>query len=367
MSESTAKAGKIAVFLPSLRGGGAERVMLTLANAMAGRGIPVDLILCQAEGKYLQEIAPGVAVVDLAAPRVAAGLPGLVRYLRAERPVAVISAMNHANVVALLAAKIARVSSKVIVTEHNTLSKSTAVAGAKGALLKALMRVTYARCHRVVTVSDGVAADLTRELGLQQDRVRTIYNPVVSDELLRRSHETPPEEQATGRPLVVAVGRLTAQKDYPTLLRAFARMKPPAALAILGTGPLGPDMEALARDVGIADRVRFLGFQDNPYGWMRAAGLFVRSSAWQGLPTGRIEAMACGTAVVSTDCPSGPDEILEHGKWGDLVPVGDDEALARAIEDALRRDERPDVTQRAKAFTVGTAVEAYLDLVETPS
>ena len=365
MSRVAPSTGKVAVFLPSLRGGGAERVMLTLANTIARREVPVDLVLCQAEGEYLADVLPEISIVDLGASRVLASLPALSRYIRRERPDVIIAAMNHANVVAFLAAKLARVSSKVIMTEHNTLSKSTSLKGAKGAVLKALMRATYAQCHRVVTVSDGVAADLVKQLGLPMDKVQTIYNPVVGDELIERSTKTPPEVAEIARPLLLAVGRLTAQKDYPTMLRAFARlpMRESATLAILGAGPLDAVLAKLARDLGIAPRVRFLGFQDNPYAWMRAADLFVLSSAWEGLPTVLIEAMACGTPVVSTDCPSGPHEILEGGKWGKLVPVGDHVALAEAIQASLGAGDGPDVRLRSDAFTVKAAAEAYLDVI----
>jgi len=356
--------GKVAFFLPSLRGGGAERVMLTLANAMARRGVPVDLVLCQAEGEYLADVLPGIPVVDLRASRVLGSLPALSRYIRRERPEVIIAAMNHANVVAFLAAQVARLPVKIIMTEHNTLSKSTSLRGTKGAVLKGLMRATYARCHRVIAVSDGVAADLVSQLGLPMDRVRTIYNPVVSEELIERSKNVPPEVAEMDRPVLLAVGRLTEQKDYPTMLRAFARlpMRDSATLVILGVGPLDAALGDLASELGIASRVRFLGFRDNPYAWMRATDLFVMSSAWEGLPTVLIEAMACGAPVVSTDCPSGPDEILEGGKWGKLVPVGDFEALADAMETSLAKRDGPDVRLRSNAFTVNAAVEAYLSL-----
>jgi glycosyltransferase involved in cell wall biosynthesis len=356
---------KVALFLPSLRGGGAERVTLALANGFAGRGFDVDLVLASAVGPYLTEVNKGVRVIDLRTSRVLASLPGLIRYLRRERPAALLSAMRHANVVAYLATRFARVATRLVVSEHNTLSRSARGGRGKGAVVRTLMRPAYRRCQGIVAVSNGVADDLCGELRLPRSSIRTIYNPVVSDRLTAQSQEPIAQVANIGRPVILAAGRLTAQKDYPTLLRAIAllRKNVGASLVILGEGELRGELERLAADLEISDYVAMPGFAENPYAWMRQADLFVMSSAWEGLPTVLIEAMACGTPVVSTDCPSGPDEILEGGKWGGLVPPGDHEALAMAMLRALENEKTPDVKLRAATFNVTAAIDAYLDLL----
>lgn len=352
----------IALYLPSLRGGGAERVMVTLANGFAERGLRVDLVLAKAEGPYLADVVPAVRVVDLGQPRVSRSLPGLVRYLRRERPMALLSALNHANVVAALAVALAGTGTRLVVSEHNSISRSMAAGGIKSHLLLRAMTWAYARADKVVAVSTGVADDLRRITKVPDDKIQTIHNPIVTDQMLEKSLE-PVSGFPEGR-FILAVGRLTEQKDYPTLLRAFALLDNTfqTKLVILGEGELRVELEALARDLGIADRVLMPGFVSNPYAWMRRADVFVMSSAWEGLPTVLVEAMACGAPVVSTDCPSGPAEILEGGKWGKLVPVGDYTALANACKKILSSP-KINAVERAMDFAPPIAIERYSKLL----
>lgn len=366
MKESrSADKAHIALFVPSLRGGGAERVTVSLANGIATRGIRVDLVVGQADGPYLASIASEVRVVDLGARRVLTSLPSLARYIRRERPAAMVSTMNHANIIAYLAARLSGRRLNLMATEHNTLSKATAKASLKQTIIIALMRLVYPRFDTIVAVSNGVAEDLANQLRLPKSRVYTIYNPIVTDELLSGTLNEEIELPDVGGPLILAVGRLTEQKDYPTLLRALSLLPKhiQANLVILGEGPLRSELEQLASNLDISARVNFLGFSDNPFSWMRAADLFVLSSAWEGLPTVLVEAMACGTPVVSTDCPSGSSEILENGKWGRLVPVGDHDALATAMLNTLSDEVHPPVEDRAAIFSVDRAVDSYLQLL----
>jgi glycosyltransferase involved in cell wall biosynthesis len=355
----------VAIYLPSLRGGGAERVMVTLANGFAARGYAVDLVLATAEGPYLKDVDAAVRLVDLKARRVVTSLPALVRYLRRERPVAMLSAMGHANVIAVLARSLARVPTRVVVSERNNFSISKAHArNWRGRFVDQLMRWAYPRADGVTAVSTGVADDLARRLRLPRSSIDVIYNPVVTDTLLSRSRETPehPWLRDGGPPVILGVGRLAVQKDFSTLIHAFARLrqKREARLLILGEGELRPDLENLIADRGLDSHVALPGFADNPFAHMRQAKLFVLSSAWEGLPNVLIQAMACGTPVVSTDCPSGPAEILENGQLGRLVPVGDVDALAKAMAEALDEKEHPDVAVRAAEFNVDRALEWYL-------
>lgn len=339
--------------------------MATLANGFAERALAVDLVLAEAEGPYLAEVSSKVHVVDLRARSVLASLPALARYLHREQPSAMLSAMTHANVIALLARRLARVNTRAVVSERAHLSLSTkSEPSRRGRLLPWLAHYAYPWANGVVAVSAGVADDLARTIGLPRSSIDVVYNPVVTDELIVRG-AAPLDHPWFVRgapPVVLGVGRLTAQKDFDVLLHAFARVRQarPVRLMILGEGELRPRLEALARELGVQADVALPGFQENPFTYMRRAGLFVLSSRFEGLPNALIQAMACGTPVVSTDCPSGPAEILEHGKWGRLVPVGNIEALADAMLQTLDAPACPDVAARAAEFNVASAVEGYL-------
>lgn len=364
---------RIAVFLQDLYGGGAERVMLTLAAGLHARGVEVDLVLIRREGAYAAEIPDGVRVVELGTGRMVQSIAALARYLWRARPDALLTALVHVNVGALLAAAAAPRRIRVVVTEHNQISRNHAELGSR--TLKAayaLVRHLYPRAAAVVAVSSGVADDLSRFSGIGRDRIRVIHNPIVTPDLAARAAESPDDPRLApwfreGEPPVfVGVGRLSAQKDFETLLRAFARLREerPARLVVLGEGDGRGGLERLAADLGVAEDVRLPGFAANPYAYMARAAGFVLSSRFEGLPTVLVEAMACGTPVAATDCPSGPREILEDGALGPLVPVGAAEALSRAMEQLLDRPVPPErLTARAADFGTGRAVDRYLDLL----
>ena len=312
--------GLLSLYFPSLCGGGAERVMLTLANAFAAKGLPVDLVLAKAKGPYLKEVTNEVRVVDLDASRVMTSLPGLVRYLHRERPLAMLSALGHANVIAGAARRLSQVSMRLVMSEHSTLEPYLNTANShRGRWIALFLRCAYLQGDSVVAVSNGVAHDLA-SIGLERDRIQVVYNPIDITHVTNLSKEPlhHPWYLENSRPLIVAAGRLTQQKNYPLLLRAFAlvRANRPVRLVILGEGETRGEIETLARELGLGDDVAMPGFVDNPFSWMRRSSLYVLPSAWEGFGNVLVEAMACGAPVVSTDCPSGPAEILENGRWG---------------------------------------------------
>jgi glycosyltransferase involved in cell wall biosynthesis len=362
---------RIAIFLPSLNGGGAERVMVTLANAIAGRGYPVDLVLATAEGPYRNDVSSGVRVVDLQAGRVIKALLPLAHYLRRERPVAMLAAQTHANTVALLARILARVATRVVVSERSTISVEHSRARGFAAHLNfALVPMLYRNADGICSVSRAASADLASFAGLRAASVQTIYNPFDLGRITSlAAEETDDPWLKPGQPpVLLAIGRLAEQKDFLTLIRAFVRLRSqrPLRLLILGEGELRPMLEALLAQSGLtADDVRMPGFVSNPFTYLARCAVLVLSSRWEGLPGVLIEALACGAPVVSTDCPSGPKEILEDGRWGALVPVGDVNALAGAIASTLDtpRDRFPDVRQRARDFEQERAVDAYLEIL----
>ncbi len=363
------KAGPIAFFLPSLNGGGAERVILNLLEGITERGIRVDLVLAAAKGAFLEQLPSGVRLVDLHSARVLRSVGPLASYLRRERPRVLVSSMNYANLVALWAARLARQGTPVVVTVHTTLSQSKPGAGRLSTRISPhLLRVFYPWAARVVAVSRGAADDLARSSGLRRDLLEVVYNPVITPAVLAGASQAPdhPWFGPGQPPVILGVGRLTRQKDFPTLIRAFAetRRRRPARLIILGEGEDRAALTALAGELGVADDIALPGFRENALAYMAGSALFVLSSAWEGLPTVLIEALAVGTRVVSTDCPSGPREILQDGRLGSLVPVGDPAALAAAMLEALEQPARKAPLDELRPFTRDAAVDHYLRLIE---
>lgn len=358
----------LAIFLPSLNGGGAERSMLNLAHGFAERGYAVDLVLAQAKGPYLNDVHPKVRLVDLKASRVLTSLPALVRYLRREQPKALISALNYANIVALWARRVAGVPSRVLVNEQNTISRSAHNSGRwRQRMVPHLMRRFYLWADYVIGNSQGVANDLSQVTGLPRERIKMLYNPVVTPEVREKARKplTHPWFEAGQPPVVLAVGRMVKQKDFPVLIQAFAvvRKSRPARLMILGEGSDRPALEALVNQLGLGEDVDMPGFVENPYAYMSRASLYVLSSLWEGLPTVLIEALHCGAPVIATDCPSGPREILADGRYGLLVPVGDVMTLAQAMEAGLA-GKTPHPTQESwHPFSLEAVVDQYASLL----
>lgn len=357
-------AARLALFLPGLHGGGAERVTLNLARGLTEQGYEVDLVLASATGPYLDAVTEGVRVVDLGARRTAGAFVPLARYLRSRRPDALLSALNHANVVAVWSAALAGYRQPVLVAEHNELHDADIGTRGGRALLWA-MRWTYPRATEIVAVSEGVKASLLRRLPLRPEAIRVLYNPVVLPEHAAAAREVPdhPFFAAGQPPVVLGIGRLTRQKNFALLVRAFAlvRRRHAARLVILGDGEERPALERLIVDEGLGEDVALPGFVKNPHAFLGAAGVFALSSDWEGLPTVLIEALAAGCAAVSTDCPSGPREILQDGRLGALVPMGDAPALARSIEEALTHRGRALDARDLDRFTLRAAARAYAD------
>lgn len=358
---------RIALFVPSLNGGGAERVMLNLANAFSERGLVVDLVLLKAEGSYLQELSPQVRLVELGASRMMTGFLRLAHYLWKSKPQIMLSAMTHSNIIAILAAMLSTSQVPIIISEHSTVSVALNLnRGLKNTVIGWLMKVLYRYANGIVAVSNGVAIDLANLLGLDIGRITVIHNPIISEELLSRFGQPVAHPWLLNKsiPVVLSAGRLTLAKDFETLVKAFhvARKHCPMRLMILGEGELRLKIEALVVRLGLTDDVALPGFIDNPLDYMKRADLFVLSSQYEGFGNVLVEAMACGVPVISTNCPSGPAEILENGRWGRLVPVGDHDALAQAMLDTMKK-QGPSSLERAMTFSIDRAVENYLQLL----
>jgi glycosyltransferase involved in cell wall biosynthesis len=342
----------------------------------------VDVVVPGSRGPFAAQLPPAARLValDPVAGRlpgvrskrpllVLGAVPALVGYLRRERPDVVLSTSNPANLVCAFARRLAGGHTRVVLSANIHLSAAIARrARPWRPLLRWLARRTYSRADAVIAISSGVADDLLRVTGVPRRRVHVVHNPVAVEEIRDRAR-APLDHPwfAPGEPpVLLAVGKLSPQKDFPTLLRAFARVRAArrARLVILGEGAQRSRLARLARRLDIASDVALPGFQPNPYAWMARASVFVLCSAWEGFSNALAEALACGCPVVSTDCPSGPAEILDGGAFGPLCPVGDDRALAGAILRVLESPPLPDLLRaRAATFSVDAAAERYLGVL----
>jgi len=358
---------RIAVFISFSGNGGVERMIVNLCTGFSQRGYQVDLLLIKNNSDHLVHLPDDVNVIHLGAKHAYSSLWRLVKYLRRERPDALLSAKERANRVALLARKISGVKIPVGVRLGTTVS--AALAG-KNRLQRFLwfwpMKLTYRHADVIIPVSQGVADDVIKITGIDSNRVKVIHNPVISPRLFELSRQplSHPEWFDGSIPTLAAAGRFTRQKDFFTLIRALKQinLEFPCRLVILGEeGGLREQYSALATELGIQHYLLMPGFVNNPYPVISHADCFVLSSLWEGSPNVLTEALALGVPVVSTDCPSGPAEILCDGYYGPLVPMGDAEAMAQAIIEVLHKPHSREFLQRAsEAYTIDRSVNDYL-------
>lgn len=359
----------VAIFLPSLRGGGVERSMLILARGLARLGYAVDVVLSTfSEARLLADLE-GIQLIDLGARRVATSLLPFVRYLRRYEPDVLLSGLDHANIIALLAKLLSKMSMKTIVSVRNVMSQTTRRSpNLRERFIPLLARLLYPRADAIIAVSNAVRDDLVRMTGLRRGMVQVVYNPI-DLEFVDRHAAKPIQHKwysQHDRPIVLGVGRLTLQKGFSTLIRAFhlVRQQLPSRLLILGEGEMRQELESMAHSMGMDKDVELHGYETNPFPFFTNADVFVLSSTWEGFARVIIEAMACGTPVVSTDCHGGPAEILQDGRYGLMVPVGDAPALAEAILNTLREpisSER--LRARALEFSLDPILDRYIELM----
>ena len=343
--------------------------MLQLGVCFAARGHDVDLVVAIAGGPLEHHVPPVLRRVDLAARRTTRALPALVRYLRRERPAALLSTLEHSNILAVWAAWLAHTGVRVVLREASPVVQGSEVPGLRPRVLRAFMRGFYPFAAVIVGVSKSVASDLVNDLGLPASKVRTIYNPIVAPDLESKASAAldDPWFAPGAPPVILAVGRLAPEKDFATLLRAFAvvRGQRPVRLVILGEGKERPMLERLVRELGVESDARLPGFEKNPLRYMHRSAVFVLSSLYEGLPGALIQAMACGCRVISTDCPGGVREILNDGALGPLVPRRDHQALARGIAGLLDDADRgpPRLRHPVERFTQESTVSEYLEVL----
>lgn len=359
---------KIAIVLPNLGGGGAERIHLDLAREFQSIGHPVEFVLMQARGELLEEARQSFSVVDLEALRVRRTPLALARYLRQRRPDALLAALWPLTVVAPLARRLSGRRCRVVISERNNLSAQYGSLGrTHTAAMRASMALGYRAADARIGISKGVVHDIATLSGMREDDFRVVHNPVPprpipTAEALQAAEVFWGAERGAR---ILTVGSFKAQKNHPLLLSSFARMTTPnARLMFVGTGAGEGALRAQAKEMGVADRVIFAGFHKDPTSFYATADLFVLSSNYEGFGNVIVEALACGLPVVSTDCPSGPAEILDYGRFGRLTPVGDKVALANAMTEVLGRvHDKEKLRARSRDFTPRGAARIYLDLL----
>lgn len=354
---------KIAILLPCLYGGGAERVTLALAGELARRGHQVDLVLVHHGGDLMPLVPPGVRIIEIRAARIRASILPLVAYLRRERPDALQAVMWPQTLVAVFARALARTQTRVMLVDHSTLSKQFP---GKFSAVRWTIRWLYPRANTRVIVSESSADDIAQFSGLPRSMWSVIHNPVDLPEVLLSNSDV--ERLWSGaNERLISVGRLTAEKNYALLIKAFAvvmRKRPNARLLVIGQGALEAELKALTERLGLQHQVVFPGFVLDPWPYFASADLFVLSSSFEGFPVALIEALHAGLRIVSTDCPGGPREILDAGRFGRLVPVDAVGALARAIDESLDQDVDSE-HQRARAWQLSgqQQVDRYEELL----
>lgn len=398
---------RVAVYCDHLGGGGVEQVALAQIDMLVAAGCAVDLVLNEAGGHYSRRVPTGVRIVPLV-PATASAiadcrdralrghswlrlrtrfisanrltdlryLPGFTAYLERERPLLVVANVWHIVLIAACARACVEHPPRLIGVFHGAFfaeavqRRSARRHPWRWRHFFAFCRHFYGLADALVTVSSGIARDLIDIVGVDKNRVETLPNPVVSPALAVQAAEpvNDPWLAPEAPPLVVAVGRLSPEKNYPLLLRALAHLRashPAARLAILGEGDERAALEALRDELGLTDCVLLPGWVDNPYAWMQRAALVALSSRWEGLPTVLIEALACGRPVVATDCRHGPREILDNGRYGRLVPLDDPQAFARAMAETIDApDNERALIARAQRYSLEAATQRYRALFE---
>ena len=359
---------KIVLFVPNLEGGGAERMMVNLVNSFERKGFNANLLLARKTGPYVKLVNKNVKIFDLKISFLnPLFLYHLFRFFKKEKPDIVLSAMTLPNVAVLLVKRLAMSSSKVYISERVAMGvQSKNSSSLKETLKPIVARLTYNWADHIIAISNGVSRNLIDTIGISEKKITTIYNPVVTSQLFKTYPKPSHPFFNMNHRIILGAGRLVPQKDFKTLIHAFSMLvkQSDIRLIILGDGPQKKELAQLIEQLGLSEKISLPGYVEDLFAYMNHASLFVLSSRWEGFGNVLVEAMAMGCPVVSTNCPSGPAEILSDGKYGELVDIENPEALAKAISNALVKDKNEaSLKERANAFSSDVISSLYLEIM----
>jgi len=372
------KNNKVSFFLPSFGAGGAERALINIFKGLNKDSYTLSLVLVEKKGDFIRELPSGLDIISFETRSIIRIFFKLRSFFLSEKPDIFISVFPRLSVLAVLAKILSKSDTKVVIIEHSVFSSTAANARTFFRRIIAkfvfpiLMRVLYGHAQQVICVSGGVANDISKITGISRNKIEVIHNPIIGSEIRSLAQDNVSFSWISERrePIILAVGRLVKAKDYPTLLRAFSLIirEIPAKLIIIGEGEEKIELEKFVIKLNIADSVAFLGFQSNPYKYMAKSSVFVLSSIQEGFPTVIAEAMASGVPVVSTNCKSGPSEIIKDGENGLLVPVGDSKTLSKAILKLLNNlDLGRTISENGKKtsenFSINIIVRQYEEII----
>ncbi len=357
---------KISLIIPSLQGGGAEKVVVNLANYWADYGYLVEVIQLRSGGEFESSLNKEIKVINLEATRVRACFIPLFKILKKSNPDLILVSIFPLTILVNIVWKILNLKGTYVAIEHNNLTKSISSRGWISYLKNRLMAILFYRTiDNVIAVSNGVARDLASFSLIQLDRINTIYNPIVLEKLPKNKiskEDSLSLWHSKDGIRILTVGSLTKQKDQRLLIKALSLInkKIPFVCIVLGIGPLKDELVELAKITGLQESIFFEGFVSNPTPYYLSADVFILTSAWEGFGNVLVEALECDLPIISTDCESGPNEILNGGEFGVLVPVSDEMALKKAIENFhLNKPLHPPGHLRAKDFSVEKAATLY--------
>lgn len=364
------KQRKIAFFSYDMRVGGAEKMILTLLPWFINAGYSIDLVLVKKTGAFLTDIDPRVNLISLKKEHVSQSLFPLIRYFKKSKPDVFISNLTHLNIVTIIAKIFSGTCSKIIITEHNTITANNLENGGKESILVFLSKFLYPLADKTVVVSEGAAQNLIDAIRINPNKVQNIYNPIDIDHIHLLAKEQINESWLTEKsiPVLIAVGRLEQQKNFSFLLNVFQTLikKRKARLLILGEGSEREALEKQIKVYGIQNEVKLLGIKTNPYPYISNADLLVCTSKYEGFNITLAESLACGTPVISMNCPYGPAEILDNGTYGQLIPLGDRDGMVDAIIAAIDHPEslpsKEKLMERAKRFSAEKIFSEYQEL-----
>lgn len=366
----------VSLFTPTFEyAGGVERYIINLSEGLIRRGHNVEIVTGNPEGPFAAEIPDDATIHRISIPNIpgigvfSAVIP-LISYFRRRNPDNFISAMNQVNIPSIIAHSISGSDTNLIISDHNNpkiLISDKNPEQVKDIFIYKLARYLYPLADQIIGVSDGVSDDLAEVANLNRDRIKSIYNPVVNDDIKKRASESLDHWMFNDDVPVILGAKPEPQKNISLLVQAFAdlREEMEAYLLIVGEGEQKSQIKQLISDLGIEDSTEVLGFVEDIYPYLGKSDVFASASNWEGLPTIHIEALACETTVVSTDCPSGPNEILQNGEYGYLVPPNNSQELSQALRKAIQSPiSQEKMRERAHDFSIGRAAAKYESLLE---